>query len=467
MASKNKDIHNTPLYCYAKHYTHFYFFEQLISKAFPESTTNYFTDNIPLYLYIKVFAKNRVNLIPIFSLGKGDIDTKYDDRTSRVLRWESSYMQKPLDHVTSKYDKLKIWFASNMVERGISFCWSGNNTESHAFGQVAKKLKHATYFGEITNYPQTVYLDRHGTNYFSELVKKIDSAISEQLPATTDEIELLKNLKQGQRHIPQASLEKKVQAFIALYGIQQFLLSSGKRFNVWYVFVNKLKSYQTKYRELVKKGEFVNIKEWSPSLSHSDKIVKVLVPLQVNHDTQLHVFSDFTSSFDYIQFILSIIDDQTEVHIKLHPAEKKETNELTAYLINEITKDHPNIQLIKTFDFSNYDAVATINSTFGIDALLSGCKVITFGQSLYSDFDFVLHYGRSRSASMRAAIETYDDQVNPESFKYFAKTIQEEFYNFNYFGDRIDQGISEESLLQSINRLQEKIKSSLSSNHKK
>jgi|GEM_PF-4057972 len=450
-----KDNAPTPLlYCYVKHYTHLHFFEQLFTKTYPELSPSYFTDNISLFLYIKMFGKAKVKLTPIIFLKKSDSATELSEKTSKILNWEVAYMQKTKEQVAKKYKSLSNWYKGQIEKNGISFCWSGNNTESHAFVQAAKAKNHLTYCGEITNYPQTVYIDCQGTNYFSELVNKIAQSGANESNISSEVIEKLKTLKEGQKHIPQASLKYKFQFFIALYGIQQFLLSPGKRFSLWHVLVNKLKSAETKYRELVKNDEFIKIEEWMPRISESSQKIKILVPLQINHDTQLHVFSNYKSSFDYIQFLLSIIDDHIELHIKLHPAEKKETNQLTTYLINKLSNKHPNIKLISTFEFVEYQAVATINSTFGIDALLSNCKVITFGQSLYSDFNFVLHYGRNKLTSLREAIDKYDLLVDAESFKHFATTIQNEFYNFNYFGDTIDQGISKADLTKSINRLQ-------------
>lgn len=442
------------LYCYIKHYTHLHFFEQLFAKTYPELSARYFTDNISLFLYIKIFRKAQVKLTPIIFLEKSNSATELSEKSLKILNWEVAYMQKTKEQVVKKYRSLLHWYDGQIGENGISFCWSGNNTESHAFLQAAKGKNHLTYCGEITNYPQTVYIDHQGTNYFSELVNKIAQSGAKESNISSEVIEKLKALKEGQKHIPQASLKYKAQIFIALYGIQQFLLSTGKRFSIWHVLVNKLKSSETKYRELIKNEEFIKTEEWAPRLSEDSQKIKILVPLQINHDTQLHVFSNFKSSFDYIQFLLSIIDDHIELHIKLHPAEKKEANQLTTYLINELSQHHPNVKLISTFEFSEYNAVATINSTFGIDALLSGCKVITFGQSLYSNFDFVLHYGRNKLTSLREAIDKYDHLVDTESFKHFATTIQNEFYNFNYFGDTIDQGISIADLTKSIKRLQ-------------
>jgi capsule polysaccharide modification protein KpsS len=453
MTQTKENIPSPSLYCYIKHYTHLHFFEQLLAKTYPELPPRYFTDNISLYLYIKLFRKATVRLTPILFLKKKKVILHLSEKTLKILNWEVAYMQKSEEQVSRKYQALLNWYSDQMEMQGISFCWSGNNTESHAFVQAATNKNHLTYCGEITNYPQTVYLDQQGTNYFSKLVNKIAQS-GKTTPIGSEAIEKLKALKTGQKHIPQASLKKKVQIFIALYGIQQFLLSAGNRFSIWHVLVNKFKSFESHYSKLVKNDEFIKIEDWTPGASKGSQTIKILAPLQINHDTQLHVFSNFKSSFDYIKFLLSIIDDQVELHIKLHPAEKKETNQLTTYLVNKLSAKHPNIKLISTFEFADYDAVATINSTFGIDALLSNCKVITFGQSLYSDFNFVLHYGRHNLASLRAAIEAYDQLVNPESFDHFATTIQQEFYNFNYFGGAIDQGVSTENLTRSINRLQ-------------
>jgi capsule polysaccharide modification protein KpsS len=449
-----------------KHYTHLHFFQQLFSKAFSQSRPLYFTDNVSLFFYGKSTKNLQISLTPIFTK-KSSTATPLSEQTDKILNWEAAYMQKRSTQVIAKYLNLEKWFIDNMSNNGVSFCWSGNNTESHAFGQAAKALKHATYFGEITNYPQTVYLDPQGTNYFSNLTEKIKASTVEVKSTSKNYIEQLRQLKTGQKHIPQASLKSKTQVFIALYGIQQFLFGSGKRFSVWHRIANKLKSLDKREAELVMEGEFMKINRFKVPTSTSDKRLRILVPLQVNHDTQLHVFSDYKSSFEFIKYLLTIIDSETELHIKLHPAEKQEINQLTIHLLSKLTQLNSNIKLISSFDFADYDTVATINSTFGIDALLSNCKVITFGKSLYSDLDCVLYYGPSEFKTLREALEGYDDLVNPDSFMAFAQAIQNEFYSFNYFGDTIDQGVSEESFSRSITRLQEDISAALLSNYKK
>jgi len=454
--SENSELaEKTNVYCYVKHYTHSHFFDQLFTQALPNHSTTYFTDNLSLFIFIRYFKKRNVKLIPFIVYAKFSGNTNLSQKTISILRWESTYMKKPFSVVENKFLVLKEWFVNRMNNDSICFCWSGNNTESHAFGQASKELNNKIRFGEITNYPHTVYLDKNGTNYYSGLVNEIHKSIKLNDNTSASWISELKKLKQSQKHIPQASLKNKIKLFITLYGIQQYIFGSGKRFNMMHMLLNKYKPYSSKLKELIDNGEFVDINELKIPTSKVHHSIKVLVPLQVNHDTQLHVFSHFKSSFDYIQYLLSIIDDHTELHIKLHPAENKEINKLTEYIIDRVNRKYNNVKLIKTFSFANYDCVATMNSTFGIDALLADCKVITFGQSLYSDFDFVLLY--KNYTSIRDALAQYENHINPDSFKYFAYTIQSEFYNFNYFGDSISKGISAELFNSSIRRLQKEL----------
>ena len=160
---------------------------------------------------------------------------------------------------------------------------------------------------------------------------------------------------------------------------------------------------------------------------------------------------------DYIKFIISIIDSNMEVHFKLHPAEKNKYNKIIKKIISSVTKKYPNIKLVDNIDLLNYDAIATINSTFGIDGLLRNIKIISFGESLYSGFDFALSYS-DKYVNLRYAIETYNEHVNPEKFNLFSKIIYENFYHFNYFGDSdITKNISNDLFEKSISRLLNKI----------
>ncbi len=445
----------TSIHCYVKHYSHISFFRQVLDCAYVDLNKKYFTDNFFLYLYVKYVMKESIIFVPLFLYRKvNSNDISLSEREKLTLNWEIQYMVKSRDHVIKRFVGLKNWFADQVTpnERVLGFCWSGNNTESLAFANAIKEKGGSVFFGEITNYPNTVYLDKEGTNYFSEMAKNLQYVAQEI--TTVDAAKELREMKLSQKKLPQSSMKLFNKFFLLTYGIQQFCFARGKRFSIWYALLRRLETIDSRMNRLISSGEFIDVDTWVQRNSTLNK-KKVLIPLQVNHDTQLHVFSPFRSSFEFMKKILELSDSSFEIDIKLHPAELLATNKLTTKLINKVHHKNPTIRLVDKVDISDYDYIVTINSTFGIDALLSGVKVICFGKSIYSDLDFVLNYNKFSFNSLSEACNQYEEIVDSSTFNSFSAEIQTYFYHFNYFSDAINTNVSEQKLERSMIRLKE------------
>jgi len=452
------------LYIYVQHLSHAYFYLGLFNHL-PHKNIVVFTENISLYYTIKYQKKfkrvfHKVYLIPRFKEKRTEVcERELELRELKILNYIIQYFRKSPEEAKSEYLFKVKWIADRITEKSLGFCWSGNKSEPLAFAKAIMSLSGVVIFGEITNFPQTVYMDTKGTNFYSSIRDQyIASANNEDIPDETFKSKLLK-LKTEQKKIPQSNLKKIIKFYFFISGIQNFLMRNGARFHFLKILKDKIiiNLFMKQFiSQLIKKGEWIDLNNFNIPVVNKTKY-SILVPLQVYSDTQLHVFSRFKSPMDYIKFIISIIDSNMEVHFKLHPAEKNKYNKIIKKIISSVTKKYPNIKLVDNIDLLNYDAIATINSTFGIDGLLRNIKIISFGESLYSGFDFALSYS-DKYVNLRYAIETYNEHVNPEKFNLFSKIIYENFYHFNYFGDSdITKNISNDLFEKSISRLLNKI----------
>jgi len=451
-------------YVYAQHLSHAHFYLSLFESFETQNKVTIFTDNISLFLTIKFqkrfkYIFHTVHLIPPFyNKKKNQQERDLDERESKVLNYVIQYFGKAPQKAKSQYLNNIEWISNRIEKESLGLCWSGNKSEALAFSQAITKSKGTVYFGEITNYPQTIYFDKKGTNYYSS----IRSNFENQLKNNDSESQIddkykkiLLSLKTNQKKIPQSNQKNVTKIYYFISGIQNYLFRNGSRFHLFKTLKTnfKLTFEKEKYiSQLIDRGEWLDLNNFSIPECNGPKY-KVLIPLQIYSDTQLHVFSKYKSPVDFIQNIVKLIDSNIYIDFKLHPAEKNKYNKLTVLVLDKLASKFPQIRLVDTFEKDKYDIIATINSTFGIDALLSGIKVISFGESLYSGFNFLLEYS-DKYKDLREAIDCYDKSVKSENFNLFAKIIYENFYHFNYFGvGNIKANTDPEKFQESLDKL--------------
>jgi len=123
----------------------------------------------------------------------------------------------------------------------------------------------------------------------------------------------------------------------------------------------------------------------------------LFVPFQVPHDTQVVCFSSWISSMEQLYLeVMSAVeqlnDSELKVVFKEHPSWPQHFTELYAQDKQAIFANHNDtVQLIQ-----GAEAVITLNSTVGLEALQLDKKVITLGEACYNIPDLVLN-SRSRS----------------------------------------------------------------------
>lgn len=112
----------------------------------------------------------------------------------------------------------------------------------------------------------------------------------------------------------------------------------------------------------------------------------VLITLQVENDSNLKLFSPFSSNIDFLFFIsnnfCSPFFDLFKFTIRKHPKNKIKIDSLTKKIKN--LKESKNSSFIK--DLNSSDILITVNSTTGFEAIQSKKFFISFGNSSYSKY---------------------------------------------------------------------------------
>ncbi|AHK14789.1 MULTISPECIES: hypothetical protein [Thalassolituus] len=115
----------------------------------------------------------------------------------------------------------------------------------------------------------------------------------------------------------------------------------------------------------------------------------VFIPFQVNTDSQIVLFSpwlkDMTALVDALLKAESNLQEHTpNIVLKTHPACDQDYSELIKHLNSSSKK----IRLYNSGDtqafIAHADAVATINSTVGIEAIMANINILVLGQAFYN-----------------------------------------------------------------------------------
>ena len=157
----------------------------------------------------------------------------------------------------------------------------------------------------------------------------------------------------------------------------------------------------------------------------------IFVPFQVNTDSQVVLFSPWIKTmFDLVENFRIAIESlgagAPHIVFKPHPACDHNYDELIAKY-----QQHPTIHFSQDINtavlIQHADAVATINSTVGIESLLLNKKLIVLGQAFYSYPEISLTAGNIKELSKamaKVADWKPDHLVIQGLFNYLANTYQ-------------------------------------------
>jgi len=120
----------------------------------------------------------------------------------------------------------------------------------------------------------------------------------------------------------------------------------------------------------------------------------ILVPLQVNNDTQIRVYSPNVP--DMSTLIAAVYEAWRELdHPKIRLAVKEHPAELTRIDYTAIRRRYPDIYWIEAGPtqewLSHAEVVVTINSTAGVEALALNRPVVTLGEAFYNKDGIIFH----------------------------------------------------------------------------
>jgi len=151
----------------------------------------------------------------------------------------------------------------------------------------------------------------------------------------------------------------------------------------------------------------------------------ILVPLQNDNDTSIKSHSPwFGNMFKFLQHLISC----STMHIKVrkHPRHIKKTDPRVIKLVNRNKKTSWDSSGSFAEAVRSVRAVATINSTSGLEAIEMGYPVLCFGHAMYrrSDVSICLSNNVKNTIKAIKTIERGDVNLNGGNLKSFIKLVK-------------------------------------------
>jgi len=154
-----------------------------------------------------------------------------------------------------------------------------------------------------------------------------------------------------------------------------------------------LQAYKAQVR--IKKSEIIS------KLDFASQKPILLIPLQVEDDSNIMVGSPFKKMADFVNFCLNRIKDidRFSIIVKKHPVQPDVVFDAIPSVVI-LSTEIDNLSLINIADY-----IITINSSMGFEGLCFGKKVLTFGKSPYNGIGFTIDL----DISSRCCLNDYDE----------------------------------------------------------
>nr|WP_269781087.1 hypothetical protein [Photobacterium carnosum] len=247
------------------------------------------------------------------------------------------------------------------------FVWNGSGTVGKAFKASSEKLNIPILYFEISNLPNSLFVDPEGVNAKSSIYKSEDKIDLYRIPTSFDFDEwLIKYEESKSKPLPQAKNKGKWNFL--------YLIDTAWSYSIGLkeVIINK------KINGITKQKNICPVVEKMGNLSDD----YILLPLQVSSDSQLLLNSDYKNE-DMIKIAIAQAKiNQVKLFIKIHPAENDysylegEYDNFVTFVVN------PTVDLIK-----HSQLVIVNNSTVGLEAMIYGKKVQVYGLCIYKNFN--------------------------------------------------------------------------------
>jgi capsular polysaccharide export protein len=331
--------------------------------------------------------------------------------TAGVADLELGDTRECLGGVLSSYEANRLYAAAMDSLAGISarfgppdalFIWNGSGVAGRALDDFGRQNSIERLFFEISNLPGKLFVDGGGVNARSWLAQ--DAALLDSFAADRAEFEawLARYLEQKRvgGKLPQAAILDQVSYLETLLNRLAFTFLSVPTDD---------------YRSLV--GKVMQSKKRKnmrlQNLLLEPDVPYVLFPMQVANDSQILLNSD-VNNLDAVRWAADFAASKgAKLVVKPHPAESDagEIERLSA-LSAELGFRFSVEETVKLIERA--EAVVTINSTVGLEAILTGKPVEFLGRTFYHHLS-----DRTRLASYVMSylfdIDYFSDQPIPQA----------------------------------------------------
>lgn len=301
------------------------------------------------------------------------------DRGAENSQYERSIevLNAQIDTEQARLDSAAVFrtVSDLFLTRRVAVClmWNGQQLVCRAVSHACMVHGVATRFLELSNLPGKLFVDSMGVNALSSISS--DPALIDRLPMPSEDKHrrwLLHYEEYKSRPLPQSRTSLKRKGLSLLNYVLKFATRGVGR----------------KRLDTVRVSNAAKLPIQAGQLSADDLAIRryVFLPLQVSGDTQIKLHSD-VDNLEAIQIAFQFASNASaDLIVKIHPAE------IDAGAIEEIVglqgtyhfeiADAATVELIR-----HAEAVVTINSTVGLEALLYGKEVVALGRCFYKEFD--------------------------------------------------------------------------------
>lgn len=299
-----------------------------------------------------------------------DVDTSDCEQSIEILNAQIGTRQATLDSA-AVFRTVSAIFR----ERRVAVCvmWNGQQLVCRTIGQACAVHSVPARFLELSNLPGKLFVDSLGVNALSSISRYPD--LLDHLPMPSEVLH-----------------ERWMQSYERYKAkpLPQSQTSIGRKCVSLLNHVMKLATFGVGRKRLrtVRATNGAKIPSQASVLSSNELMLRryVFLPLQVSSDTQIKLHSD-VDNLEAIQMAFQFASEgSADLIVKIHPAETDTTAIDKVIELQDIY--HFEIANAHTVDLVRYaEAVVTINSTVGLEALLYGKKVVALGRCFYKEFD--------------------------------------------------------------------------------
>lgn len=315
-----------------------------------------------------------------------------------------------IDHYANLYLNAQYWFQHYRIDATCT--WNGQRIFDLIINHHAKASHIKTFFYEMGLFrPNTLTIDTHGVNIHNSLPRNADF-YSKYTPQ--------KKLTHPQRTSLQPSsklvynLYKSFDHFLAKLQVKTY-----KRFDKLYTLP-----------KLQKKTMLTSV----PIEHFNAEYLNIFCPLQTANDTQILLNSPHVKSMSHFMELIensaAEFEKQTikvRFYIKVHPLEK---HVKLHFHSKNIFVLHHNISSTQTIQHA--DAVLTINSTVGLEAIEQLKPCITLAPSFYSIAPIAFYSEPHQLVeTLQLAIARSDQKLQQQFISYLKERYQLHYNPFN------------------------------------